>query len=228
MADGTCERCGYPVEKRQIRQWVLAITKYADRLAADVEDLDWPEGIKDMQRKWIGRSEGCEFEMKKDGDDTKSIRVYTTRVDTVFGMSYAVIAPDHECVDDFITSDQEIVCREYIDAVKNKSDLERTSKEKSGVFSGSYVINPFNDERVPLWIGDYVLGNYGTGAVMAVPAHDERDFAFAKQYDLPIKQVIEGKDLPFTDDGIVINSQDFDGLSSAETRVKLTQHATEK
>lgn len=203
LSDFTCERCGTKVEKRKIRQWVLAITKYADRLANDVEKLDWPKGIKDMQTNWIGRSEGCEFEMKKYINDVPlnkgelkgdlSIKVYTTRIDTVFGMTYAVIAPDHPQVMAFIEEDNWVECEEYIDKANSRSDQDRTAdnKEKTGVFTGSYVINPFNGESVPLWIGDYVLGSYGTGAVMAVPAHDERDFEFAKKYKLPIKQSIK-------------------------------------
>lgn len=195
LSNWTCERCGTNVEKRKIRQWVLAITKYADRLASDVEDLDWPEWIKDMQRKWIWRSEGCEFEMKKYWDDTKSIRVYTTRIDTVFGMTYAVIAPDHESINDFIIEEQKSECEKYIADSKNKSDLDRTwTKEKTWVFTWSYVVNPFNGEKVPLYIWDYVLGNYWTWAVMAVPAHDERDFEFAKKYDLKIKKTIASKE----------------------------------
>lgn len=191
LSNWTCDRCGTIVEKRKIRQWVLAITKYADRLASDVEELDWPEWIKDMQRKWIWRSEGCEFEMKKDWDETKSIRVYTTRIDTVFGMTYAVIAPDHESINDFITEEQKAECLKYLETAKNKSDLDRTwTKEKTWVFSGSYVINPFNGEKVPLYIWDYVLWNYWTWAVMAVPAHDERDFEFAKKLWIEVKQVI--------------------------------------
>lgn len=191
LANWTCDRCWTIVEKRKIRQWVLAITKYADRLAQDVEELDWPEWIKDMQRKWIWRSEGCEFEMKKADDTTKSIRVYTTRIDTVFGMTYAVIAPDNESINDFITPEQKQECEKYILTAKNKSDLDRTwTKEKTWVFSGSYVINPFNGEKVPLYIWDYVLGNYWTWAVMAVPAHDERDFEFAKKLWIEVKQVV--------------------------------------
>ena len=145
-----------------------------------------------MQRNWIGKSEGCEFEMRKSDGSSKSIRVYTTRIDTVYGMTYAVLAPDHPKVDDFITSDQRSACQAYIEAAKGKSDQDRTAdnKEKTGVFTGSFVINPYNGEAVPLWIADYVLGHYGTGAVMAVPAHDERDFSFATKYDLPIKQSI--------------------------------------
>jgi leucyl-tRNA synthetase len=145
-----------------------------------------------MQRNWIGKSEGLEFEMKKSGDNSKSIRVYTTRVDTVYGMTYAVLAPDHPQVGEFITDDYRTICDRYIEESKSKSDQDRTAenKEKTGVFTGSYVVNPYNGESVPLWIADYVLGHYGTGAVMAVPAHDERDWEFAKKYDLPIRQSI--------------------------------------
>lgn len=230
LSNGTCDRCGTLVEKKKIRQWVLAITKYADRLAEDVEDLDWPEGIKDMQRKWIGRSEGCEFEMLKDGDSKKSIRVYTTRVDTVFGMTYAVIAPDHKDIQEFITDAQRVECEKYITDSKNKSDLDRTgTKEKTWVFSGSFVINPFNGEKVPLYIWDYVLGNYGTGAVMAVPAHDERDFEFAKQYNLSIKESVSTwVELPFTQDWTLVDSGEFSWLDSKTAREKLTQYVTEK
>lgn len=192
LNDFTCDRCGTKVEKKKIRQWVLAITKYADRLLNDVDKLDWPEGIKDMQRNWIGKSEGCEFELKKDWDNSKSIRVYTTRVDTVFGMTYAVLAPDHKDVNDYITDEYRKECEAYIKKANSMSDQDRTAddKEKTWVFTGSYVINPFNGEKVALWIADYVLWNYGTWAVMAVPAHDIRDFEFAKKYDLEIKTSI--------------------------------------
>ena len=188
LNDFTCERCWTKVEKKKIRQWVLWITKYAERLLADVDKLDWPEGIKDMQRNWIGKSEGCEFSLKKAWDESKSIWVYTTRIDTVYGMTYAVLAPDHSSVNDFVTEEQKEVCEKYISDANSKSDQDRTAddKEKTWVFTGSNVINPFNGKEVPLWIWDYVLGNYGTWAVMAVPAHDERDFAFAKKYDLEI------------------------------------------
>lgn len=192
LSDFTCDRCGTKVEKKKIRQWVLAITKYADRLLKDVDKLDWPEGIKDMQRNWIWKSEGCEFELKKDWDDNISIKVYTTRVDTVFGMTYAVLAPDYPQVLDFITLSQEKACLKYIEISKKKSDQDRTAdnKDKTWVFTGTYVVNPYNNEKVPLWIADYVLWNYWTWAVMAVPAHDERDFEFAKKYDLEIRQSI--------------------------------------
>lgn len=193
LSDNTCDRCGTLVEKRALRQWVLAITKYAERLISDVDELDWAEGIKEMQRNWIGKSEGCEFEMRKSDDASKFISVYTTRIDTVYGMTYAVMAPDHPRVYDFITDEQSVTCEAYITEAASRSDQDRTNegKEKTGVWTGSSVINPFNGESVPLWIGDYVLGHYGTGAVMAVPAHDERDFAFAKKYNLPIKQSIQ-------------------------------------
>lgn len=250
LNNGTCDRCWAQVEKKKIRQWVLAITKYADRLEKDVDTVDWPEGIKDMQKKWIWRSEGCEFEMKKAWDETKSVRVYTTRLDTVFGMTYAVIAPDHKDVLDFITPDQKESCEKYILDAKNKSDLDRTwTKEKTWVFTWSKVINPFNNEEVPLYIWDYVLWNYWTWAVMAVPAHDERDFEFSKTKWIDIKQSIttihhipEWKDYDWiydyknleklhvvcTEDWILVNSWKFTWLSSSEAREKLTEFAEEK
>jgi len=235
LNDFTCERCGEKVEKKKIRQWVLAITKYADRLLKDVDKLDWPESIKEMQRNWIWKSEGCEFEMKKAWDDSASIRVYTTRIDTVFGMTYAVLAPDHKDVEKFITPEQRQACEKYIKEASQKSDQDRTAddKEKTGVFTGSYVINPFNGKEVPLWIADYVLWNYWTWAVMAVPAHDTRDFAFAKKYDLEIIQVIEAKDkkeveLPFTEYWILVNSWEFDWLDSKTAQEKLIEFATKK
>ena len=234
LNDFTCERCWTKVEKKKIRQWVLAITKYADRLLKDVDKLDWPESIKEMQRNWIWKSEWCEFEMKKAWDDSVSIKVYTTRIDTVFGMTYVVLAPDHKDIDKFITPKQKEACEKYIEDSKKKSDLDRTAdnKEKTGVWTGSYVINPFNGKEVPLWIADYVLWNYWTWAVMAVPAHDERDFAFAQKYNLPIVQSIAPKDdkeveLPFTDYGILVNSWDFTWLTSQKAKNVLTEY-TEK
>ncbi len=234
LNDFTHERCGTKVEKKKLRQWVLAITKYADRLAKDVDKLDWPESIKEMQKNWIGKSEGCEFDMKKSDDETKSISVYTTRIDTVFGMTYAVLAPDHKNVEDFITTEQKEACLEYIDNASKKSDQDRTleNKEKTWVFTGSYVLNPFNNKKVPLWIWDYVLGNYGTWAVMAVPAHDERDFEFAKKYDLEIIESIkseknEENDLSkaYTQYWILTNSWEFSWLKSNEAKVKLAEYA---
>jgi leucyl-tRNA synthetase len=232
LNDFTCERCGTKVEKKRIRQWVLGITQYAERLLSDVDRLDWPEGIKEMQRNWIGKSQGCEFNLKKVWDESKSIGVYTTRVDTVFGMTYAVLAPDHIDVMDFITDEQKQACLDYIDESNKKSDQDRTQddKEKTGVFTGSYVINPFNGKEVPLWIGDYVLGNYWTGAVMAVPAHDVRDFAFAKQYDLEIIESISGWDIsewPLTKLWTLVNSGEFTGLISKEAQSKMIAFAEE-
>lgn len=234
LADNTCDRCGTRVERRPIRQWVLKITEYADRLIEDLDGLDWPEGIKEMQRNWIGKSEGCEFEMKKADDATKHIRVYTTRVDTVFGMTYAVLAPDHPKVEEFITPEQREVCIRYIEWVKGKSDQDRTNegKEKAGVFTGSYVVNPYNGESVPLWIADFVLGHYGTWALMAVPAHDERDREFAHLYWLPIVQSIQTS-LPFDDwvwkkeyweDGVSLTLN----ISSQDARKALTEKAEEE
>ncbi len=235
---GLCDRCGTTVERRPIRQWVLRITKYADRLASDVEKLDWPEGIKQMQRNWIGRSEGVEFAFDKVGDPSVKLKVYTTRVDTAYGVTYVVIAPDHKDVAQFVTGDQKAACDAYIKAAAGKSDQDRTQgdKEKTGVFSGSYVVNPFNGEKVPVYLGDYVLGNYGTGAVMAVPAHDERDFEFAKKMNLPVRQSVgvsvefsadawKGK---YADDGKLVDSGAFTGLSSADAREKMAAFAQEK
>ncbi len=235
LNDWTHERCGNSVEKKKLRQWVLAITKYADRLSDDVDKLDWPDSIKQMQKNWIWRSEGCEFEMNVVNDDYKSlgnISVYTTRIDTVFGMTYAVVAPDHPEVHKFIDENQKQNCEKYINDSTNKADLDRTeAKEKTWVFTWNYVINPFNNERVPLWIWDYVLWNYGTGAVMAVPAHDERDFEFAKKYELWISYVINNKesnisyDSAYAQDWILMNSWDFDWFTSKEAREKLTDYA---
>ena len=234
LKDNTCERCWTLVEKRKIRQWVLAITKYADRLEKDVDKLDWPEGIKQMQKNWIWKSIWCEFKMQKADDKNTFISVYTTRIDTVFGMTYAVLAPDHKDVKKFITKEHEKECLNYIEKAKRKSDQDRTqlNKEKTWVFTGSYVINPFNWKKIPLWIWDYVLWNYWTWAVMAVPAHDERDFSFAKKYNLPIIQAVKPKQWqykePFTEDWILVNSWEFSGLTSKKAREVLTNYAQEK
>lgn len=193
VVDWECDRCWTKVEKKNLRQWMLKITEYAPELLEDLETLPgWTDSLKSMQRNWIWKSEWCEFEMKKFWDENKKISVYTTRVDTVFWMTYAVLAPDHKDVQDFITEENKTSCEEYIEIAAKKSDMDRTelAKEKTWVFTGSFVINPFNWEKVPLWIWDYVLWNYWTWAVMAVPAHDERDFEFAKKYDLEIKQSV--------------------------------------
>lgn len=192
IVDGKSEVGGHPVERRNMRQWVLKITDYAEELLREVDTLDWPEGIKEQQRNWIGKSEGCEFKLEKSDDASRSISVYTTRIDTVFGMGWVVIAPDHPMVHEFVTPQQSEICKKYINDARVKSDQDRLNegKEKTGVFTGSYVINPFNGASIPVWIGDYVLGSYGTGAVMGVAAHDDRDYEFAKKYHLPIEKVI--------------------------------------
>ncbi len=228
--DFTCERCWTKVEKKKIRQWVLAITKYADRLLNDVDKLDWPKWIKDMQRNWIWKSEWCEFEMKVAYEEYKSIKVYTTRIDTVFGMTYAVLAPDHPHINDFIEPSHEKDCLKYIKEAWKKSDQDRTQddKEKTWIFTWTYVVNPFNWKQVPLWIWDYVLWNYWTGAVMAVPAHDIRDYEFAKKYNLEIIESVSWWDInkkAYTDLWTLVNSLDFDWLKSKEAKTKLTNFA---
>ncbi len=240
LNDWTCDRCWTKVEKRPIRQRVLAITKYAERLLNDVDKLDRPEWIKEMQKNRIWKSVWTEFKMKVVDDNEQEIweiSVYTTRIDTVFGMTYTVIAPEHPEILKFINSKYSKECLKYIENAKNKSDLDRTAetKEKTWVFTWSYVINPYNNQKVPLRIGDYVLWNYWTWAVMAVPAHDQRDFEFAKKHNLPIKQVIspnwkEIKNLQeaFVDYWILINSNEFNWLTSEEAKQKLTKLAEEK
>jgi leucyl-tRNA synthetase len=232
VIDGKSERGGHPVERRPMRQWMLRITAYADRLLEDLEELDWPESLKDMQRNWIGRSEGAEVTFNIDGYD-ETFTVFTTRPDTLFGATYAVLAPEHAFVDKITTKDQRAAVDAYLDKVKSKSDLERTdlAKEKTGVFTGAYAINPANGEKMPIWIADYVLVSYGTGAIMAVPAHDERDYEFAKQFDLPIKAVVAGGDIEkeaFTGDGEHINSDFLNGLDKAYGIQKMIAWLEEK
>ena len=220
VIDGKSERGGHPVERRPMKQWMLRITAYADRLIDDLNDVDWPENIKDMQRNWIGRSEGAEVTFNIDGfEDT--FTVFTTRPDTLFGATYAVLAPEHHFVDKITTADQRSAVDAYLDEVKHKSDLERTdlAKDKSGVFTGAYAINPVNGEKMPIWIADYVLISYGTGAIMAVPAHDERDYEFAVKFNLPIKEVVAGGDVTseaYTGDGLHVNSEFLNGLNKEE------------
>ncbi|PLT29246.1 leucine--tRNA ligase [Peribacillus deserti] len=220
VIDGKSERGGHPVERRPMRQWMLRITAYADRLAEDLEELDWPESLKDMQRNWIGRSEGAELEFAIEGHEG-TFRVFTTRPDTLFGATYAVLAPEHPLVSKITSNDQQSAVDAYLEKVKHKSDLERTdlAKEKTGVFTGAYAINPVNNQKMPIWIADYVLATYGTGAIMAVPAHDERDFEFAKQFDLPIVEVVEGGNVEkeaYTGNGPHINSEFLDGTDKEE------------
>ena len=215
------ERGEHPVIKKPMKQWVLKITHYAERLLEDLEGLDWTESIKDMQRNWIGKSEGALINFKVDGTDA-SFDVFTTRPDTVFGITYVVLAPEHPLVSEITTPEYQEAVHAYQESSKAKSDLERTelNKEKSGVPTGAYAIHPITGEKVPVWIGDYVLASYGTGAVMAVPAHDERDYEFANKYDLPIKQVIEGdlSEGAFTGDGAHIESDFINGMNNTEAK----------
>ena len=231
VIDGKSERGGHPVERRPMRQWVLKITDYAEKLLADLDILDWPESLKAMQRNWIGKSVGAEIDFKIEGTD-KAFTVFTTRADTVFGVSYCVLAPEHKLVEEIVTEDQRAAVEEYLDIVKRKSDLERTdlNKDKTGVFTGAYAINPVNGEKVELWIADYVLASYGTGAVMAVPAHDERDYEFATKFNLPIKAVIEDNGevvVPFYGDGKHINSDFINGLNNEEAIAKVIEFLEE-
>jgi len=231
VIDGKSERGGHPVERRPMRQWVLKITDYAEKLLADLDILDWPESLKAMQRNWIGKSVGAEIDFKIEGTD-KAFTVFTTRADTVFGVSYCVLAPEHKLVEEIVTEEQRAAVEEYLEIVKRKSDLERTdlNKDKTGVFTGAYAINPVNGEKVELWIADYVLASYGTGAVMAVPAHDERDYEFATKFNLPIKAVIEDNGevvVPFYGDGKHINSDFINGLNNEEAIAKVIEFLEE-
>ncbi|WP_047983638.1 leucine--tRNA ligase [Ornithinibacillus californiensis] len=225
VIDGKSERGGHPVVRKPMKQWMLKITAYADRLLDDLEELDWPESIKDMQRNWIGRSEGAEVTFNIDGHE-ETFTVFTTRPDTLFGATYAVLAPEHPFVQKITTPEQKEAVTKYLDAVQTKSDLERTdlAKDKTGVFSGAYAINPVTKAKMPIWIADYVLMTYGTGAIMAVPAHDERDYEFATKFDLPIVEVVAGGDVSkqaYTGDGEHINSDFLNGLGKEEAISKM-------
>jgi leucyl-tRNA synthetase len=218
------ERGGYPVVKKKMQQWVLKITEYADRLLNDLELLDWPPNIKEMQRNWIGRSEGAVIKFDVYQMDL-SFEVFTTRADTLFGATYCVLAPEHPLVLEITTEDERDEVLKYIEATKQKTDLDRgdLSKEKTGVFTGAFAINPANNKKIPIWIADYVLYNYGTGSVMAVPAHDERDYEFAKKHDLDIKEVVQTDELPYVGDGIHINSNYLNGLNNEEATNKVVE-----
>ncbi|MEK5441462.1 leucine--tRNA ligase [Fredinandcohnia sp. FSL W7-1320] len=225
VIDGKSERGGHPVERRPMRQWVLKITAYAERLLQDLDELDWPESLKEMQRNWIGRSEGAHVTFKIDGHE-EIFTVFTTRPDTLFGATYAVLAPEHPFVDKITTPEQKGAVSDYLDKIKSKSDLERTdlAKDKTGVFTGAYAVNPVNQEKIPIWIADYVLMSYGTGAIMAVPAHDERDYEFAQKFELPIKEVVAGGDVSkeaYTGDGEHVNSDFLNGLNKEEAISKM-------
>ncbi|MBE0645471.1 MAG: leucine--tRNA ligase [Bacteroidetes bacterium] len=218
---------GFTVWRRPMRQWMLKITAYAERLLTDLDELDWPESLKEMQRNWIGRSEGAEVRFDIDATDD-SITVFTTRPDTLWGATYMVLAPEHPLVDKVTTDAQRKAVAAYIDAASRKNDLERTelAKEKTGVFTGAYAVNPMNDERIPIWIADYVLMTYGTGAIMAVPGHDERDWEFARSFDLPIREVIAGGNVDEaaytdTENGVAVNSDFIDGLGYTEAFEKV-------
>lgn len=228
VENGKCWRCGYEVEKKSLKQWFFKITEYADRLLEDLDDLDWSESIKAMQRNWIGRSRGAEIDFY-DVDDDKAenpIRVFTTRPDTLFGATFLVLAPEHPLLAKIARNKKEVEA--YVKAAQSKTDIQRqeTDREKTGVFTGAYATNPVTAEYMPIWVADYVLGGYGTGAIMAVPAHDERDYEFAKKFDLPIIRVIKNNasdDECTTAEGIMINSGDFDGQASADARENITK-----
>ena len=231
VKEGKCERCGAQVTHKTIRQWILKITDYADRLDKDLEGLDWPESVKAMQHNWIGKSTGAEVTFTiadKDGKPTdKNLTVYTTRCDTLFGATYMVVSPEHKIIPDITTAEQEEAVKKYQEEAAKKSDLERTdlAKDKTGVFSGSYAINPVNKKLIPIWIADYVLISYGTGAIMAVPAHDERDWEFAKKFNLPVIEVLKSdvdvQKQAWTQDGIHVNSEFLDGLNKKDAIEKM-------
>ena len=231
VKEGKCDRCGSQVTHKTIRQWVLKITAYADRLLEDLDQLDWPESVKLMQKNWIGRSTGAEVNFTvadKDGNPTdQKLTVYTTRCDTLFGATYMVVSPEHSLIEKLTTPEQKAAVEAYVDEAAKKSDLERTdlAKDKTGVFSGSYAINPVNGKLIPIWIADYVLISYGTGAIMAVPAHDDRDWDFAKKFNLPIIEVLKSQvdvqEQAWTEDGIHVNSEFLDGLNKKDAIEKM-------
>ncbi len=220
VIDGKSERGGYPVVRKNMKQWVIDIPKYAERLLNNLDNLDWPESTKEIQRNWIGKSVGAHIKFNVSGSD-EAFTVFTTRCDTLFGATYCVLAPEHNLVKKIMTEEQKNAVLQYIDMCSKKSDLERTelNKEKTGVFTGAYAINPVNNKKIPIWISDYVLVTYGTGAIMAVPAHDDRDYAFAKKFGIDIIPVLEGGDISvsaFTGDGVHINSEFLNGLGKEE------------
>ncbi len=230
VVDGHCERCGSQVVKKDLTQWFFKITEYAEELISGLDNLDWPEKTKAMQRNWIGKSVGGEIDFQLE-NGSGSVRVFTTRADTLFGCTYVVLAPEHELVDKITTKEHLAEVEAYKEEVAKTNEVERlsTAKEKTGVFTGAYAINPCNGERVQVWIGDYVLASYGTGAVMGVPSHDERDYKFAQKHGLEIKRVIKGATpdvddrLPFCESGIMVNSGEFDGLTSEQGRIAVVE-----
>ncbi len=239
VVDGKSEVGKFPVERRKLRQWVLKITAYADRLLEGLENLDWPDSTKRLQANWIGRSEGAEvdFEIADSQAKGEKLRIFTTRPDTLYGATYMVIAPEHPLLDKLTSPENKEAVAEYVKSSASKSDLDRTdlAKNKTGVFTGAHAINPVNGKQIPIWVADYVLMSYGTGAIMAVPAHDERDYDFAVKYELPIIRVIDKKDadgnepaLPFCDAGLIMNSDKWDGTPSLEGKKKITQMLEEQ
>ena len=235
VISGKCERCNSEVKRKKLAQWFFKITDYAEQLLQDLDKLDWPESTKKVQTNWIGKSEGTEVVFKSE-DNEFEIKVFTTRVDTLNGVTYVVVAPESELVKNITTKENEEAVEKYISDTSKLSEIERLSvdKEKTGVFTGAYVINPINGDKIPVWIADYVLEDYGTGSVMAVPAHDTRDYEFAKKYNLPIKEVVktnnkeEELQLPFTDYGILINSGKYNGMTTQEAKEQITQDLKEK
>lgn len=223
---GRCWRCGNLVVKKNLKQWFFKITDYADRLVNDLDDLDWPEGIKLMQRNWIGKSKGARVTFAVDGHD-ESVEVFTTRPDTLFGASFMVLAPEHPLIANITSPEQKAEVEAYVAEAARKSEIERqeeAAKEKTGVFTGAYAVNPASGAKIPIWTADYVLMGYGTGAIMAVPAHDERDYAFAEKFNLPITEVVEApkkNDGPYSGEGVLINSDTYNGMSSSEAREKI-------
>ena len=236
VVDGKYVETGDVVERRSMKQWMLKITAYAQRLLDDLDELDWPEGVLEMQRQWIGRSEGARLAFQVEGSD-QALEVYTTRPDTLFGATYCVVAPEHPLVEQLCSEDQKEAVQQYVTAASNRSDLERqvaAEKEKTGIFTGSYAINPVNGKRIPIWVADYVLISYGTGAIMAVPAHDERDHAFAKKFNLEILPVIQPpaefdvQEQAWTGNGEAINSSHFNGLTVQEFKSAIVQWLEEE
>ena len=227
VVDGKSEVGSHPVERKNLRQVVLRITAYAEKLLDGLEDLDWPDSTKRQQKAWIGRSEGAEVQFQVDGSDDK-LEVYTTRPDTLFGATYMVVAPEHPLLEKLVVVEKIEEVKNYIETAAKKSDLDRTdlAKDKSGVFTGTYCINPINGEKIPVWVADYVLISYGTGAIMAVPAHDERDYEFAEKFNIPITRVIakpkgEESKLPYCGPGVMVNSGEYDGLNANDCKVKI-------
>ena len=236
VVNGKSERGNHPVVRKPMRQWMLKITAYAERLIEDLALVDWPDSIKEMQRNWIGKSEGAEVDFAVEGKNA-ALRVYTTRPDTLFGATYMVVAPEHPLLEKLMTDETRAEVEAYKTAAANKSDLERTelAKDKSGVFTGSYAVNPVNGEKIPIWTSDYVLISYGTGAIMAVPAHDERDYEFARTFDLPVLEVISGGNIEkeaFTGNGLLVNSANgeisLDGMDVTESKAAITRWLEEK